>query len=356
MEEYIMVGADVHEKSMLCRIAAGRGEARKRSFGNTRSGRAALIAHLRRRAEAAGGAQVVLAYEASSLGFGLYDALTEAGVTCHVLAPTKIPRSPAHCRGKTDDRDALNLLALLRGHCLAGNALPAVWAPDLATRDDREVVRARLDVAEKLSAVKAQVRCLLKRNGVATPKDVGQGWTRTYRAFLAGLAGARGSLGGGGRVALGSLLRQMAALEQEIAWLDEQLHALMAEKGVGLLTALVFLTELGDLSRFDNRKQVGAFLGLVPSSSESGQSGERKGHITHQGPWRVRRALCQATWARVRTDPEAEAAYRRIVARNPKHKKIAVVAVMRRLAVKLWHIGRDAQAREGCFAREHAAA
>ena len=63
----------------------------------------------------------------------------------------------------------------------------------------------------------------------------------------------------------------------------------------------------------------------------------------------MRRALCQATWARVRTEPRARAAYERIVKRNPKHKKIAVVAMMRRLAVLLWHLGRDAQWRAKCF-------
>ena len=362
MDKHIMVGADVHDKSMLLKIAEGRGKPRKRSFGNTADGRRAMIRHLKDGAKGAGGARIVLAYEASSLGFGLYDVLCEAGITCHVLAPTKIARSPDHRRRKTDERDAEGLLEILRGHYLAGNALPSVWIPDPETRDDREIVRARLDAAEKLTALKSQIRMLLKRNGLQTPARAGKGWTKTYRAWLRTLAGRSGALGYGACVALGSLLRQMAAIEGEIARLDDQVEALtgtvryaqparalMGEKGVGVLTAMVFLAEMGDLSRFRNRRQIGGFLGLVPSSDESGESGERKGHITHQGPWRVRRALCQATWTRVRTDPHEQAAYQRIVRRNPKHKKIAVVAVMRRLAIRLWHIGRDAQRRGRCF-------
>lgn len=362
MDKHIMVGADVHDKSMLLKIAEGRGQPKTRSFANSAEGRRAMIRHLKDCAATAGGARIVLAYEASSLGFGLYDALGEAGITCHVLAPTKIARSADHRRRKTDERDAEGLLEILRGHYLAGNVLPSVWVPDPETRDDREIVRARLDVAEKLTALKAQIRMLLKRNGLQTPARAGKGWTKTYRAWLRGLADRPGELGYGACVALGSLLRQLTAIEEEIARLDDHVRAmtetaryaeparaLMAEKGVGVLTAMVFLAEMGDLSRFGNRKQIGAFLGLVPSSAESGESGERKGHITHQGPWRVRRVLCQATWARVRTDPDEEAAYERIVKRNPKHKKIAVVAVMRRLAVRLWHLGRDAQRRENCF-------
>ena len=362
MDKYIMVGADVHDKSMLLNIAEGRGKARKRSFENTRSSRKAMLAELAAAARAAGGAKVVFAYEASSQGFGLCDTVRAAGFTCHVLAPTRIARTSVHRRRKTDEKDAERILELLRGHLLAGNELPSVWVPDAETRDDREIVRARLDASEKLTCVKSQVRTLLKRNGVTKPSRIGKGWTKMYRAWLCGLLKSSVRLAYGARVALGSLLRQMEAIEQEIVALDAQVEALtgtvryaeparalIKEKGVGILTAMVYLVEMGDLSRFANRKKVGAFLGLVPSSNESGESSERKGHITHQGPWRVRRVLCQAAWARVRSDPEADAVYRRILKRNPKHKKIGIVAVMRRLAIRLWHIGRESQRENECF-------
>jgi len=61
---------------------------------------------------------------------------------------------------------------------------------------------------------------------------------------------------------------------------------------------MVFLTEMGDLRRFRNRKKVGAYLGLVPTSNESGENTDHKGHITHQGPARLRKVLCQAAWVR----------------------------------------------------------
>ena len=105
-------------------------------------------------------------------------------------------------------------------------------------------------------------------------------------------------------------------------------------EGVGPLTALV-LDGTGDLHRFSNRRQIGAYLGLVPSCHESGSRNDCKGHITRQGSKHVRRALCQASWggfeARRRTS-----CGRRLVRKNPKHKKIAVVAVMRRLGVRMW--------------------
>ncbi len=360
-----MVGCDLHDKTMLLKVASGRDKAEKRSFANTRSGRKAMLTNLAKRSAVGGGAKVIFAYEASSQGFGLCDQLTGAGIECHVLAPTRIARSVRHRRNKTDEKDADQILELVRAHVLAGVTLPSVWVPDLQTRDDREVVRARLDVAGKLVRIKTQVRTFLKRNGVQKPSRTGKAWTATYNAWLRGLLTPRSTLSFGARVGLRTLLRQMKTLQEEIEWLDGQVAALtelhryaepardlMKVKGVGLLTAMVFLTEMGDLSRFANRKQIGSFLGLVPSANESGETDDRKGHITHQGSDRVRKVLCQAVWSRVRTDPKEGTVYERIVAKNPKHKKIAVVAIMRRLAVRLWHIGLTAQRRAGCFAEE----
>jgi len=359
MRDCIVVGCDLHDETMLLKFALGRQKARKRSFRNTRSGREAMIKMMLKWLSAnAQGADVAFAYEASSQGFGLYDQLTQAGLGCYVLAPTKIARSPKHRRSKTDEKDADRILELLRAHVLAGNELPKVWIPDKQTRDGREIVRCRLDLAQKLTALKTQIRTLLKRNGIRKPKDIGQGWTNSYRAWLRGLARCDAPLGYGPRMALWSLLRQLEAIEIDIGLLDEQVEVLsLAEryrepvrelvklKGVGLLTAMVFLAEMGDLSRFSNRKQIGAYLGLVPSSDETGEGHQRKGHITRQGSPRVRKALCQATWSRVRTDKNEELVYGRICAKNPKHKKIAVVAVMRRLAIRMWHVGLEAQCR-----------
>jgi transposase len=317
---------------------------------------------LKKRAEETGGARIVFAYEASAQGYGLYDQLTGMGIECHVLAPSLIPRSPNQRKAKTDRKDARRIFEVLRAHVLAGNELPDVWIPDDGTRDDRELVRARLDVTEKLSAVKTQVRTLLKRNGLRKPKGLGKGWTDMYRAWLKDLAECDAPLRRGARLNLGSLLRQMAALEGEAECLGKEIarlsetpryaepcRELLKLKGVGVLVGMVFLTEMGDLSRFENRRQIGAYLGLVPSSDESGETDDRKGHITHQGSPRVRKALCQAAWARVRTDAREALVYGRIVGRNPKHKKIAVVACMRRLAVRMWHRGVEAQKRAGCF-------
>ena len=347
MENRILVGCDLHDKTMLLKYAKGRDAAHKRSFENSADGRKAMIEMLQK---LACGAKVVFAYEAAGQGFCLSDELHEAGLICHVLAPTKIARSVKLRSSKTDEKDAERILEVLRGHYLAGNDLPDVWVPDRQTRDNRELVRARLDAQDKCSEVKTQIRMFLKRNGLVKPKLAGSGWTRPYRAWLKALSECDAPLATGARHNLASLLRQLDALEKELETLDEAIATLAQTaryasavskltdlKGVGLIVAMVFLTEMGDVTRFKNRRELGAYLGLAPTSHETGETNDRKGHITRQGPSRVRYVLNQAAWNRVRFDANEKAVYERIAAKNPKHKKIAVVAAMRRLAIRMWH-------------------
>lgn len=357
MSNIILSGCDVHDRTLATRTAVGCGRAEAKGFENSPEGWAKLAEDLKARSKGEGGARIVLAYEASGQGFGLHDYLVSQGIECHVLAPTRMARSARQRKRKNDDADAEMILEVLRGHYLAGNKLPAVWVPPPEIRDNREVTRATDDVRTKLTEVKTQIQCVLKRHQVRRPKEAGKGWTKAYGRWLKALSECDEPLPPGARVALGSLLRQARWLEEEEQKLlgvvsnlaaaprhAKAVQALTLMKGVGVWTALVFLLEFGDPGRFRNRRQVGAHVGLAPSSHDSGEVEGRHGHITRQGPWRLRKALCQAVWARIRSDPGEKDAYERIVGRNPRHKKIAVVACMRRLVVRMWHEAVKSQA------------
>jgi transposase len=356
MSDVLMVGCDLHDRTMMLKSCIGKdGAVRTRTVPNDRGSRRILIELLKSEATAARTERIVFAYEASGQGFGLYDQLRAAGIECHVLAPTKIVKTPGERKRKTDDRDAQKILDLVRAHVLAGASLPTVWVPGLQTRDDREVVRQRVTVADKRCKVKTQVQSLLKRCDLRKPAEM-KPWTKAFESWLQQLAegrmadGSPSPLGWGARHALRSLLRELKFWDEELSLLDEPVRELAQseryesavreqtqEDGVGMLTSLVFLSELGDVTRFDNRRQVGAYLGLAPSCFESGDSDDRKGHITRQGPGRVRKLLCQACWVAVRVNPKERTRYQTLKARNPNKPKIAIVAAMRRLAIRLWH-------------------
>ena len=354
---HIFVGIDLGNKNSVARMALDLEKSERLGFVNSGQARKRLFREVKRRAEAAGGAQIVMAYEASACGFILNDEAEREKMTCFVLAPTKMDKSVELRKQKNDDRDAEDILEKLRAHVLAGGRLPKVWVPDGQTRDDRELIRARLELAEKQTQVKAQIQMLLKRQGLEKPAEVGAGWTRRYRQWLEGLSESQ-ELGWGTRQGLSSLLRQLKGIEEEVDRMEKPIEQLAAEprnqpiiesltkeKGVAVLTALVYRTEIGYAGRFRRGRQVGKFAGLTPTSHESGEQSDRKGHISRQGPPRLRHMLCQASWSHIQHDPKAKELYQDLVRRNPRKKKIAVVAVMRRLGVRLWHRMREAEIR-----------
>jgi transposase len=275
MNEITTVGCDLHDRDMLLKIAAGMSEPQQRSFGNDCEGREAMVQHLFDFARRHGSQRIVFVYEASGQGYGLHDLLTDQGVECYVLSPTHLAKSSKQKRNKTDAKDAQMLLERARAHVLAGNALPVVWTPPKALRNDRELVRARLETAEAGTTVKLQILSLLKRHGLALPKN--HNWTKKFQRWLAGQA--------------------------------------------ALLPAVV-----------------AAYLGLTPSADESGAAADRKGHITRQGPSRIRKVLCQAAWAAVRVDSAVRTAWERIRGDRVGRGKKAIVAVMRQLGIRMWHV------------------
>src|SRR2546427_5195220 len=220
MLKHIFVGIDLGDKNFGGRIAVDREKKERFGFVNNRRGRARLFSEAKRRAQEAGGAKIVMAYEASSCGFVLHEEAEAMGICCWVLAPTKMEKSVEQRQHKNDDRDADDVVEKLRGHVLAENRLPIVWVPDQQTRDDRELVRARVELEEKQTQVKSQIQMLLKRHGVEKASGLGAGWTVRYRRWLQGLNGA-GPPGRGGGPNLGRLIRQPRFHSGEIASLQE---------------------------------------------------------------------------------------------------------------------------------------
>jgi transposase len=355
MSKIIMIGCDLHDVSLVLKVADGLGPSLRKGFLTAR--RAELIDWIKAYAAERQASRIVFAYEASGQGFGLHDDLTEAGIECHVLAPTHLPHTAHRRKNKTDDNDAEMLLDEVRAHVLAGRKLPTVWVPNPQTRDDREAVRQRLTLAEQRTRIKNQIRNLVKRWKLAFPEwfTTGGDWSRKSLEWLKDVAaGTIGALGEGARVTLASLVDlyqsfcvQLKTLDGAITRLSRSpryaraFRKLKLIKGVGTLSAMVFLTELGDLDRFANRRQLAAYLGLAPSAFESGERNDRKGHITRQGPARLRHVLCQAAWAAMRCSSEWRAKYDRIRGGSTKRTKVAIVAVMRQLGVAMWQTARS---------------
>jgi transposase len=108
---------------------------------------------------------------------------------------------------------------------------------------------------------------------------------------------------------------------------------LMSVPGVGTLTAIRFLLELGDIRRFRRKEELSSFLGLIPGEYSSGEK-EHKGHITKQGCRWLRAWLVECGWSAIRKDPVMLEKFNRVSLHSGSRKK-AIVAVARKLAIRM---------------------
>lgn len=213
-----------------------------------------------------------------------------------VVAPSLIPRK-AGDRVKTNRRDAMGLAKLLR----AGE-LTAVWVPDPGHEAIRDLVRARAAAVEDLRQHRQQVGAFLLRHGRHSPYKTAWGarhlcWlqqqTFDHPAHQIALQEGVEAV----RLAKERMQRLETAIEEFLPqWsLAPLVEGLQALRGVSLIVAVTFVTEIGDLSRFDNPRQLMAYLGLVPSERSTGET-VRRGAITKAGNARVRSLLVESAW------------------------------------------------------------
>jgi transposase len=352
--ERTSVGLDVHARSVAAAAIDGvTGELRQARLTPSHDHIRSWIGQL--------DGPVAVTYEAGPTGFGLYRALTAAGVRCVVAAPSKLQR-PSGDRVKTDAKDAVHLARLLRL-----GEITSVSVPTVDQEAARDLVRAREDCRADLMRARHRLSKLLLRQGIVY--SGGEAWTRAHDLWLRrqhfdspatqltfesdydtvlAVAARRGRLDGA--------IIEMAA-DSEFTPVVRQLACL---RGVATLTAFALAVEIGDWHRFTGNS-IGSFVGLVPSEYSSGAS-RSQGPITKTGNTHVRRLLVEAAWhhraryapgktirerwelappaARARGDAGNRRLHARWVTFNLRRKRpvIANVAIARELAGWCWSL------------------
>ena len=309
--------------------------------------------------------RLVFAYEAGPCGYGLYRQLTGHGLTCLVVAPSLIPRKPGD-RVKTDRRDAVQLARLLRS-----GDLDSVYVPSVEDEALRDLCRAREVAVVTLKAAKFRLKSFLLRLGLHYTGRAD--WNDAHLRYLAKVVcptPAQQIVFQESLRAVDEQVQRLKRLEAELAdlvpaWrLAPVVRALQALRGVQDIVATTTVAEIGDLTRFDNPRQLAAFLGLVPSENSSGDR-RRQGPITKAGNGHARRALIEGAWAYqypAKVSPAIQKRleglpktvqdiawkaqvrlckrFRRLVARG-KHPNVVVTAIARELAAFMWAIAKE---------------
>ncbi len=234
---------------------------------------------------------------------------------------------------KTDKDDALKLarMAMMR-------QLTPVHIPSHTVREHRTLIKYRKKLVGRVNQIKNSIRGLFACRGIEI--DRGQPAWRTGRELINSHRRplVECSLEELWRGQLDSLAEQLADVERRldvIANEDERIQRVRTIPGVGRKTAEVIVTALDDVDRFDNARQVSAYIGLVPRQYQSGET-DRNGRITKRGSRLLRTMLVECAWLSLRYNEWSRTTYDRIHGGQKTRKKKAAIALARKIAVLAW--------------------
>jgi transposase len=359
----LYIGLDVHQEAIAVAFVAqdhGAEVSYLGTIGTRQCDIDPLIRKLQSKAK-----QLVFVYEAGPCGYWLYRYLTNKGHVCRVVAPSLIPKKAGN-RVKTDRRDAVQLARLMR----SGDLTP-VYVPTVEDEAIRDLTRAREDTIGDLKAAKFRLKAFLLRHDI---RYTGRAtWGPAHLRWLAEVVCATPAQ----QIVFQEYVRAVNEHTERLQRLEQELHeqgqtwrlqpvveALQALRGVQFTVAVTIVAELGDLTRFDNPRQLMSYLGLTPSESSSGER-RRQGSITKTGNTHARHALVEGAWAyrypakvsrhlqlRLEQLPKTVQdiswkaqvrlckRYRKLSARG-KHANQVVVAIARELIAFMWAIAKQ---------------
>jgi transposase len=359
----LYVGLDVHKESIAVAYAPEERGAEVVFLGTIGTRQCDIDKLIRTLTSKA--TQLVFVYEAGPCGYWLYRYLTRKHLTCWVVAPSCVPKK-AGDRVKTDRRDATQLARLMR----SGDLTP-VYVPAVEDEAIRDLTRAREDAIRDLKAAKSRLKAFRLRQDIRYEGRAT--WGPAHLRWLAEVVCPTPAQ----QIVFQEYVRAVSEHQERLQRLEAELRdqvevwhlapvvqALQAMRGVQFTVAVTLMAELGDLSRFENPRQLMSSLGLTPSEYSSGER-RRQGGITKAGNTFARRALIEGAWAyrypakvsrhlqlRLAQLPQAIQhiswkaqvrlckRFRHLTARG-KHANQVVVAIAREMAAFIWAIARE---------------
>jgi transposase len=277
-----------------------------------------------------------VAFEAAFGWSWLAELLEDYGFEAHLVHPLRC-KAIASARLKNDKVDAAILAQLLRA-----DLLPEAWLAPAKMRQLRALLRHRVSLVRLGTQLRNRIHAVAADHGYDRSASY---WTGPGRGWLAEL-----DLPAASREIITDCLAVIDGLAPVIDRIDGELHqhakadprvkVLRTLPGVGEFTALVIVAEIGDISRFPSARKLASWAGLTPTVRGSDLK-IRHGHISKQGSVWLRWALNQAAQTAKRS-PEFAASYAAIAKR--RGKKIATIAIARKLVTRAWHLLNEMQA------------
>jgi transposase len=324
-------------KTVGCAYDGASGEHRFKTSGTTRTGLAQLVKEVKPD-------RVVI--EVCNIAGWVCDLLRGMGVEVQVANTSEDAWRWRKVKKKNDRCDALKIAQLS-----AVNQVREVHIPNIEVRQWRALIAFRQQLVRRRGKVKNHIRDLLVSEGQILPRGA-KCWTQLGQAHLEALSKDFSELGMDElwRGQLKVELRQLQALQREIDQVEEKLDAIAKTEprlallrtipGVGPRLSEAIVALLDQPGRFRKGREVSAYVGMVPKELDSGET-VRRGRITKHGSRLVRSLLVEVAWAGLRYNPWVRETFARISGGKKSRKKIAIVAVGRRLLVRCWAMLRD---------------
>ena len=272
------------------------------------------------------------AYEAGFCGYWIHDKLVSFGIKSIVVNPADIPTTDKERVQKEDKRDSRKIARSLS----SGNLTP-IYIPSIKTQRDRSLLRTRTMLVKDLARYKNRIKSFLYFYGISIDdsfKNPQSHWSNRFMSWLESIDMGEES----GKEALLVLISECKNLRSSIFNITKQVRQLSqtvtykelvvllrSVPGIGLLTAMIILTELETINRFRNIDKMCGYIGLVPSTKSSGEK-EITGDITPRGHNVLRTAIIESSWTAIRNDPALMKSYLSYIKRMDSNKAIIKIA------------------------------
>jgi transposase len=272
------------------------------------------------------------AYEAGFCGYWIHDKLVSFGIKSIVVNPADIPTTDKERVQKEDKRDSRKI-----ARSLSNGTLMPIFVPTIKTQRDRSLLRTRTMLVKDLARYKNRIKSFLYFYGISIDDSFSNPQSHWSNRFMNWLESIEID-GESGKEVLQALISECKNLRTSILEVTklirklsgttayhEKVKLLKSVPGIGLLTAMIILTELESIDRFNNLDKMCGYIGLVPSTKSSGEK-ERTGDITPRGHSVLRTAIIESSWTAIRNDPALMKSYLIYCRKMVSNKAIVKIA------------------------------
>jgi transposase len=278
-------------------------------------------------------------YEAGFSGFWIQRELQNHGIDCKVIHPADVPTSDKEKRQKTDRIDSRKLAK----ECKNGQ-IEGIYIPNINQQEDRDLLRVRHRIVIDKTRVKNRIKFYLMFHGTELSGFKGRQWSKKYLSHLKEIKLTTLS----GTLTLQTHIEELENLQVQEDKINVKIKELSQSLGykkqcellrsipsIGIITAMTFLTEIGDISRFKSLDALCSFFGLVPNTHSSGEN-ERVGYNTKRGNLFLKSMLIECAWIAVRNDPALLQCFKKLILRMNANK--AIIRIAKRLLSRIRHV------------------